>query len=191
MTHDLIIRSLQGIRQEIKQRQRFLSRMRSWLTGKQTKCDNTSFNGMLPFYASGLRISHELKLLKLIKLDLTQLLHMSNSINTNPKKLKKNAFICANLHATITEDIDEGVTPMFIPCEGCAAIGIENAARTQMYMVDQTFDATHEWYKPKHEELPALRAEWGVQFDSIMTHLNKGGLLLRKRKTTNLWLPGK
>lgn len=85
---------------------------------------------------------------------------------------KVNAYICDNLHITVTKNIDEGVTPMFIGCPECKALCDEyEAATSRMYRVNQSIPHTHEWYKPTNIE--------GLnQFE--VEHIGQGGLLLRK-----------
>lgn len=98
-----------------------------------------------------------------------------------------NAYICNDLHVTITKDVDKGTTPMFISCPTCG-----ERATSRMYSVNQSFTPEHEWYKPtdadvekevdqllandKDDSLPAKK----ILMSSYNDHVKNGGLLMRK-----------
>lgn len=87
---------------------------------------------------------------------------------------KVNAYICEELHITVTKNVDAGVTPMFIGCPECKKIHSKHAmATSRMYRVNQSIPHTHEWYKPASNE--------GLNHFEI-EHVEQGGLLLRKVK---------
>lgn len=100
------------------------------------------------------------------------------------KKGSKNAYICDNLHATVTEHKDDGVTPMFIECPVCNA-----QATSRMGRVNQKLESTHEWYKPSEqdviEEAKNYAAAFNINYDILLAgfknHVEKGGLLMRKK----------
>lgn len=98
-------------------------------------------------------------------------------------KRKINAYICDNLHATITEDLIEGTTPMFIFCKQCVSDGVEMMmASSRMYRVNQTLKATHEWFRPNSkEELVKYCLDNQYNLRECEAHVNAGGLLLRKK----------
>lgn len=97
---------------------------------------------------------------------------------------RRNAYYCrACKKITLTVDVDEGVTPMFILCPHCNC-----SATSFMYqlpgclmfeyseekrcMIPSPVD--YEWYKPDEKETLMLsKGEAG--------HVFKGGLLMRKR----------
>ena len=94
---------------------------------------------------------------------------------------RRNAYFCKKCRkVTITVDIDEGVTPMLIPCIHC-----EQMANSFMYQVPacmrydfsngiKILPADIEWYRPEKNELLKLSSH-------EKEHVNKGGLLMRKR----------
>lgn len=101
---------------------------------------------------------------------------------------KKNAYVCPQLHITVTEDRDEGTTPMFINCPDCGPAltpeeGEKRMAGSIMYRINQNLSATHEWYKPTKTEMDDLYADLNPRsFKSILEHVKLGGLLLREKK---------
>jgi hypothetical protein len=87
---------------------------------------------------------------------------------------RRNAYFCTHCRkVTITVDIDEGVTPMFILCPYC-----KGTASSFMYQVPGcmhfNIKADLEWYKPNERETLILSK-------SEAEHVFKGGLLSRKR----------
>lgn len=87
---------------------------------------------------------------------------------------RRNAYFCkACKRLTITVDIDEGVTPMFILCPHCNC-----SATSFMYQLPGALhirvDADYEWYKPDEKETLMLS-----KFEA--EHVFKSGLLMRKR----------
>lgn len=95
---------------------------------------------------------------------------------------RRNAYFCKECRkVTITVDIDEGVTPMFIQCPHCKS----QMANSFMYQVPgcmrydftkgiNVLPADYEWYKPNEKETLMLSK-------SEAEHVFKGGLLMRKR----------
>jgi hypothetical protein len=187
MTTEVLQASLEGIDRMIKAREAQLRAMKVWLTNPLKA--HTTYANIISFYACGIRTMYEIKRLKQIKTDLNNLTTMSET-KERPKK-KINAYICSELHATVTEDVHQGTTPMFIECPKCKSNHKMNAARSQMYLVNQSLPPSHEWYKPIAEQMPAIQAEYGSAFKLVLEHLNQGGLLLREKKTLNLWQPGR
>jgi hypothetical protein len=82
-------------------------------------------------------------------------------------KDKKNIYECPAGHLTVTEDRDEGVTPMFMECK---RPGCNRQSASMMYNVPQFLTAEYEWYKPNPEDVKPYEQE----------HVSKGGLLLRE-----------
>jgi len=87
---------------------------------------------------------------------------------------RRNAYFCSNCRkVTITVDIDEGVTPMFILCPYC-----DRQATSFMYQLPGCLafgiQADYEWYRPSEEEMKTL-------FKGEMNHVANGGLLKRRR----------
>ena len=95
---------------------------------------------------------------------------------------RTNAYFCKSCRkVTITVDVNEGVTPMFIQCiyckdmassfmyqlPGCMRFSYEGGRMTPL-------KADLEWYKPTKEEIKKLSK-------GEKEHVNKGGLLSRKR----------
>jgi len=87
---------------------------------------------------------------------------------------KINAYVCPQLHATITVVNDVGATPMFIPCPICS-----DRASSRMFDVNQNIKPTHEWYSPNEEEM--IQLENNKEFQLIQ-HVKDGGLLFREIK---------
>jgi len=79
---------------------------------------------------------------------------------------RKNIYACDSGHETVTVDTAEGVTPFMILCPECSEY-----ARSKVYRVDQTLEATHEWYRPDTLD--------GVSPQSH-DHVKRGGLIMRK-----------
>jgi hypothetical protein len=87
---------------------------------------------------------------------------------------RRNAYFCSHCRkVTITVDIDEGVTPMFIRCIYC-----KEQASSFMYQLPGCFhfniEPDLEWYKPTGEEYKGLSK-------AFKEHIDKGGLNMRKR----------
>ena len=87
---------------------------------------------------------------------------------------RRNAYFCPVCRkVTITVDVDEGVTPMFIRCIYC-----KEMASSFMYQVPGClhFNITPdlEWYKPKGNDYLGLKKD-------EKEHVDKGGLIHRKR----------
>jgi hypothetical protein len=103
---------------------------------------------------------------------------------------KINAYVCGNLHITITEDRDQGTTPMFIDCPQCkptsGTFPTETMAGSMMYRVNQSLIATHEWYRPNKKELQDLYRDTKMgEFKDRAEYLKQGGLLFRKKEVGN------
>ena len=100
---------------------------------------------------------------------------------------KINAYVCGNLHVTVTEDRDVGTTPMFIQCPKCgmpttAEQELLSMGRSLMYKVNQKEEATHEWYKPTEDEMADLCNDMSEgAFRQIAEHVKQGGLLFREK----------
>lgn len=59
----------------------------------------------------------------------------------------KNAYVCENLHTTVTVNIETGKTPYQIPCPECSL-----PARTMNFQVDQELSAGYEFYRMTESE---------------------------------------
>ena len=87
---------------------------------------------------------------------------------------RRNAYFCTHCRkVTITVDIDEGVTPMFIMCPFC-----NGTSSSFMYQLPGcmyfNIKADLEWYKPNEKETLMLSK-------SEADHVFEGGLLARPR----------
>lgn len=98
---------------------------------------------------------------------------------------QKNAYVCTNLHTTVTVNKDNGVTPMFISCPVC-----NERAASMMYKINQALEPTHEWYKPTEEQIIgeakffalANELDEKLLLSGLKDHVKQGGLLMRKIK---------
>lgn len=93
---------------------------------------------------------------------------------------RENGYLCPVCKkATITVDVDEGVTPMFLGCR--ATEGCEGLAQSIMYPKEPRPAGTPapawEWYKPTRAEVEATEAE----YPGSIQHWENGGLFLRPR----------
>lgn len=96
---------------------------------------------------------------------------------------RRNAYLCPDcMKLHITVDVADGVTPMFIKCEGCGKTassfgyqlpGILHGAPTPS---GKSLSPEFEWYKPGDTEYLKLSV-------AEKEHVDKGGLLMRKRTT--------
>ena len=87
---------------------------------------------------------------------------------------KINIYACGNGHETVTKDLHEGTTPMFIGCPKCSQdLGQSVSSYSKWYDVPQDLVPTHEWYAPEEAEKKTLD-------EQTLEHVNLGGLLLRK-----------
>ena len=99
------------------------------------------------------------------------------------KKGMINAYVCANLHASVTIHRNDGVTPMFINCPIC---GMQ--ATSRMGNVNTNFKPVFEWYAPTEAEIKAEATFKALLFksnakrleDKIRFHVEQVGLLMRK-----------
>ena len=103
------------------------------------------------------------------------LLNQKLNIKINKMELeRRNAYFCKMCRkVTITVDVNEGVTPMFIMCPHCNTL-----ATSFMYQLPGCLhigvEAEYEWYKPSEKETLMLSK-------GEAEHVFKGGLLMRKR----------
>lgn len=90
-----------------------------------------------------------------------------------------NAYICPNIHVTITKNLDNGFIPERLACPDCDQISV-----TMMYLVNQEkFTPVIEWFKPTEGEIQA--AELSMSKEHAKSHrdyVNKGGLISRPVK---------
>lgn len=88
-----------------------------------------------------------------------------------------NAYRCMKCGAdTVTIDVDEGVTPMFLGCK--ATPGCDGTAQSLEYFADDIGPdpvPTYEWYRPT---LKWARRK-GME---VLSHVRQGGLMLRPVK---------
>lgn len=93
-----------------------------------------------------------------------------------------NAYICGRLHVTVSKDVDDGTTPMYIHCKMCGNVHDElSMAVSKMYRMDQTLQHSVEWYKPTEQELADMADNYSPEaYASILDHVSKGGLLDRE-----------
>jgi hypothetical protein len=91
---------------------------------------------------------------------------------------RENAYICPKGHVTMTVDVADGVTPMFL---GCRDLGCREIAQSRMYPRQprpENFPAPKwEWYRPTQKQ--AERKEH--KYPGTLDHVKNGGLLLRER----------
>lgn len=106
-----------------------------------------------------------------------------------------NCYTCPKGHHTVTIDIDEGVTPMFLSCkhEGC-----KETATSSMYSHRvQAMTPEWEWWKPNADErkkiiddfiatIPKNAEHYADRVagarESFNYHFDNGGLDIRKRQ---------
>lgn len=99
---------------------------------------------------------------------------------TAPDLPRENGYICAKCRKpTMTVDVDEGVTPMFLGCR--ATEGCDGMAQSMMYPKGERPKhlpaPAFEWYKPTRKEVEATEAE----YPGSIQHWEQGGLFLRPR----------
>jgi hypothetical protein len=89
---------------------------------------------------------------------------------------RKNLYQCERdpSHLIVTVDLEAGVTPFLIECERCKEEGHRASMKSAMYHLHAMTVATHEWYRP--DSLAGF-SRW------TRDHLEKGGLILRKRES--------
>lgn len=91
---------------------------------------------------------------------------------------RENAYICPKRHVTVTVDVADGVTPMFL---GCKELGCREMATSSMYPKEarpaHVPGPKWEWYKPTLKQ--AKKKE--RQYPGTLQHVQSGGLLLRQR----------
>jgi hypothetical protein len=83
---------------------------------------------------------------------------------------EKNVYECESCHGQIvTVNADDGTTPYMVRCR--VTSGCMGFMASHFYRVDQTLEAQHEWFKP---------TSLSGYNQATQTHIEKGGLLLRK-----------
>lgn len=89
-------------------------------------------------------------------------------------KGRKNIYRCPDCGGeTITIDVDDGTTPMFLACRASGDIGqCRGRAVSSMYEVDPDVEPKWEWYRP------SLTNAWR-KGPEVLDHVERGGLLLR------------
>lgn len=91
-----------------------------------------------------------------------------------------NAYVCPELHTTITKNVDDGFIPSEIGCLQC-----QQPARTMQFQVNQSFKPIAEWYMPSKAEQQAyclgLKKD---EADRYLAHIRKGGLMSRSVTNT-------
>lgn len=87
-----------------------------------------------------------------------------------------NAYMCIRCRSVIvTEQIDEGVTPITIRCRANVECGGEMMSRFYR-LPENAPPVSHEWYKPGMDEYKGMSR-------ALQEHVQKNGCLLRKRVT--------
>lgn len=103
---------------------------------------------------------------------------MEKVINLNPEKPKRkliDAYICPELHATVTRirEGSEGKAVRVISCPEC-----KQPAQSQNYNINQNFEPVIEWYKPDENEMKSASLSMEKsEFERFSEYVNKGGLL--------------
>ena len=89
------------------------------------------------------------------------------------KLYRVNVYVCPENHASITVDVDEGVTPFITKClrPGCEQATQSRCYPTERPIPDFIPEPSHEWFKPKLEDCA----------DYDRDHVSRGGLILRPR----------
>jgi hypothetical protein len=90
-------------------------------------------------------------------------------------KGKKNAYKCEACRClTITIDIDEGVTPMYLACRCAPHKSCTAPSQSQVYpSYAQDLGHHWEWFKPDSETIQKMS-------DEMKDHLARGGLAIRR-----------
>lgn len=78
-----------------------------------------------------------------------------------------NCYVCPNGHVTKTQDIDAGVTSMFIHCDKCGLRASSSFYRD----IAPNIKPTKEWYRPGLDET--------LKLNHSLEHVLRGGLLIR------------
>lgn len=88
-------------------------------------------------------------------------------------KNKKNAYVCHECgEKIITIDVCDGTTPFMIGCE--ATPGCNGYMYSCFYDIDQSQEASHEWYKPDSvDHYPKEHRQ------AMQDHIDAGGLDIR------------
>lgn len=98
--------------------------------------------------------------------------------------LRYNGYICERCgKGYLTLDIDNGVTPMFMPC--LATQGCEGRAHSMMYPEGEPPAELGEpiihWYKPTGEEFKKLSP-------AVQQHVSRGGLARKATEAAPDWV---
>ena len=93
---------------------------------------------------------------------------------------RENAYVCPKCKApTVTVDVDDGVTPMFLGCR--ATPGCDGMAQSSMYPKEPrppwVPEPAWEWYRPTLKQAKKKEA----RYPGTLDHVRRGGLLLRPR----------
>jgi len=106
---------------------------------------------------------------------------MNKIANLFKSKPKKDAYICPELHATITEKVDEGMVPAIIICPICMQKDGKRAmARSLGYQVNQNMNAAIEWYKPDQAQLLEITSSLDAKgAEQTIEAVKKGHLMSR------------
>jgi len=85
-----------------------------------------------------------------------------------------NTYTCPECgHRAVTVDVDEGTTPMIVPCRVLSETDCEGAGVSAWYRVPDGLTPEFEWYRPSKEEIAAAS-------DYEQDHYELGGLALRR-----------
>lgn len=74
----------------------------------------------------------------------------ANKVRHGQTKGMINAFICPDLHCTITKNVDDGFTPQAVGCPTCG-----QEAESRGYNVNQQLNPVIEWFRPSEAEMQA------------------------------------
>ena len=84
---------------------------------------------------------------------------------------KKNRYTCQTCgYQYVTVDKDDGTTPFMAPCQRVTCKGM---AQSEFYKIDQSLEATHEWYRAGQVEARSMKP-------NSRQHHDMGGLFLRR-----------
>lgn len=87
---------------------------------------------------------------------------------------RKNIYHCPACGGeTVTIDVDEGITPMFLACRAAGDVGqCKGRAVSAMYQVDPDIKPAWEWFRPSLKNARRKGPD-------VLDHVQHGGLLLR------------
>ena len=88
-----------------------------------------------------------------------------------------NLYVCPKRHKTMTIDVAIGVTPFMLMCkhEGCEEFAQSSLYAPECGVLSLVLPPRWEWYRPSGDEYINL------DVNDRESHVDKGGLLLRKR----------